>query len=340
MTVFRMAGLAGLAIFVWAGSGSLSCFAQSWGQFKEAAVQAQSERKYGEAEDFWQKAVNASEGVGARHIQSLAGLARCYAAQENTAATDATYKKVLSLVSPGDKLGDDARIALTEYCGFLRNQNRESEATDLEKKFDFSSKSDNGAIAESAPAPPAIIPVRKPAPMAKPVGVDDSEKWQTLFKAGIDQQNQKHMAAAEKTFKDALVFAEKQNQNPAFLSQTLARLIGVCSAQGKVADCELYSRQYLGVVRQISGPISVEFAEALGSHAKWLRRLDKKAEAMAEEAKGEAIMAKAQPAANGSGGYVSPAAVDVSGTKGGSIYSRARSLQGGFTGRINDMLKE
>lgn len=336
-------------------SGALLCSAlarpaaaQSWAQFKEAATQAQSEKRFPEAEDFWQKAVTASEGVGVRQVQALAGLARCFGTQDKATEAGDTYKKLLGLVAPGDRLSDDARSALVEYSCFLKKHNREAEASELETKYGFSAKDapvDQATASPVAPAPSASVTSSSTAktPPAVSPSVQAYEKWYALYKTGAEQQRQKQIAVAEKSFREALGYAEKQKENPACAIQTLTALVVVCSAQGKTSDCEIFAGKKVAAVKQTAGGASVDFAQALADHATWLRKLNRKPEAMAEEAKAEEIMAKnatVPPGGSGGRGTAAPGAVDVSGTKGGSIYSRARSLQGGYVNRINDLLNE
>lgn len=308
-------------------------FAQSWGQYKEAAVQAQGASRLVEAEEFWRRALEASGAVGPRHVQSLAGLAKSLAGQGKNAEADETYKKFLSNLNPDAQLNEECSNGVKDYCNFLKGVGREAEAKELETRFS------NAFVA--VPAAPKVVPpvAQKTTPVAP---APEPDKWTPLFQASRQQESQKNWDAAEKLLRQCLPLAQAQKSNPASLVQTLAHLVTVCGARGKTTDCEEFSGQYVAAVRQVYGADSKEFAESLAAHAQWLRKLNRKSEAMGIESKAEAILARnaANSLPAGGSAVATPGAVDTSGTKGGSIYSRARSVQGGYTNRINDLLNQ
>ena len=63
--------------------------AQSFGQLKSAAIEAQSAKRYEEADNFWRKAMESCQDKsGPRYIQSLGGLAKSLTEQGKTAEAE------------------------------------------------------------------------------------------------------------------------------------------------------------------------------------------------------------------------------------------------------------
>lgn len=320
-----------LALAVLCNFYGLPAQAQSWGQLKEAAGDAQSKRDFAAAEGYWRKALAAAGSAGPSYIQSLAGLARTFADADKASDAEATYKKILEL-SASDSGSDDIKNALQDYSAFLKKQKRESEAAEIESKFSLTKKAE----------PAAAIPLVKADPGAdqKAAFAKDSETWNTLYKNGSEELNQKNYAKAEKSLKDALAIAEKYN-NASMSQMVLVKLEAAALAQNKNAEGEDYSLRLVAAIRQLKGPTSADFAQALMNHGSWLRKLNRKPEAINEERKAEAINLKYNQREELGGAGNSTAAyqgVDVSGTKGGSVRQRAKSAQKGFGGMINDMV--
>lgn len=313
-----------------------AALAQSWGQYKQEAVQAESAGNFVLALQYWQQALDACDPGGPRSAQCIAGLARGQSALSKHSEAESNYKKLLELIPAGGSLDEDSRKAITEYLAFLRKTGKESEAAEQEKKY--------GIGAAAAVAPPAAV-VSSPGKPASSESTNGelgklSAQLNAAYKSGLDQLGKKQYAAAEKSLREALVIAESLKDASA-ISLVLAKLVAQGAEQKRFDICEVYTAKLASLVRQQHGPASVEYARALSTHAGWLRKLNRKQEAMDEEARAEAIAVRTS-AAGGSGAQSQglPSGVDVSGTKGGSIHSRARAAQSGFNDLTNKMLEQ
>ena len=307
-------------------------FAQSWGQLKEAAAEASGKKDFSGAEQYWKKSLEVAGSSGARYVQSVAGLAKMYADSGKPEQAEELYKKLEAAANPAS-LGDDERSALMDYAQFLKQKGSAEQSLALEKKFSLGAKVEPVA---NISAPPSA---GSSAADAKAAIQKDYANWSSAFKSGSEAMEQKNFVQAEKLLKEALPIAEKYSESSSMASTTLAKLEELCAAQGKNADGESYAMRKVAAVRMTKGPMSKEFAQALMAHAGWLRKLNRKAEAISEEGKAESILAHISPrntAGAASTGYA-PTGIDASGARGGSIYSRAKAVQG-FGGMLNNML--
>lgn len=296
--------------------------AQSWGQLKSAACEAEASNKLDDAVSYWKKALEASSPeVPARYVQSLGGLAQCYVRQNKNAEAEELYKKILSMSKEG-ALTDEQKEALSQYVSFLKKEKRESEAASIESKF---------ALSQAAPQSSERAKVSAGSEDAKKdASAEELKNWQALFVNASKEHSAKNYAQAEKLYQEALTITEKL---PAALkpqSETLSRLISLYYAEDKMAQAEPYYVKSMALTRKSSGAESEEYANALRNHGALLRRLNRKNEAMAEEAKADAIMQKIKSASSagsstGTSGY---GQVNTAGTKGGSIYQRAGAASG------------
>lgn len=320
-----------LAFCLMLTSASSVC-AQSWGQYKQAAVQAESDRDFTAAQEYWQKALDESEPGGPRYAQCLAGLARNQDAMNKQSDADVNYKKLVELIPAGGNLDSDSRTAIKEYIAFLRKAGKEAEAAEQEKKYGL------GVPTEATQAPATAS--SKKSTTEGHIGADGklAEQLATLVRSGADQLSKRQFAPAERALKEALIIAEnlKDFPNTKFI---LSKLIFLASEQKQFGICEEHSARMVILERQHSGAKSGDYAQALSAHAGWLRKLNRRQEAMAEEAKAESILVNSDLAGSGTA-QTSPGGVDVSGTKGGSIYSRSRAAQSGFTDRVNKLLEQ
>ena len=296
---------------------SQSVQAQSFGQLKNAAIEAQTAKKYAEAQEFWIKALDScTDKSGPRYMQSLSGLASCYAEQEKYAEADEWYKKFLELCKT-ESLSEESKTALLAYAKVLRKQNRESDAAALETKYTLNA-------APVAAAPVATVP-------AKPKeneGEADIKQAQTLLGKANSELGARQYKQAEQSFKQALQLAEKRSDKR-MISQILGGLAQVYLAQNNLAGAEPVLRKYVELARQISGDLSREHARALDTHADLLRKINRKPEAMAAEAKAENILSKIQlSSSGGSGASAGAGSGNATGTRSGSLYSRANAAQG------------
>lgn len=305
--------------------------AQSWGQLKSAATEAEAANKLDEAVSYWNKALEScSPDIPARYVQSLAGLAHCYAQQNKIAEAENLYKKILSMSKEG-ALTDEHKAALAQYCEFLKKQKRESEAANLESKFALLHEAE--AKTESS-STSASTNVKNPAD-------EDLKKWQSLLNNGAKDAAQKNYAQAEKQYQEALSIAEKLANPIKAVSETLSRLISLYYSQEKYAQAEPYYVRSMALTKKSSGAESEEYAQALRNHGALLRRLNRKNEAMAEESKADLISYKRNASTGGSAQSAgNSGAADFSGTRGGSIYSRAGAIRSATDARNQGLAGE
>lgn len=312
-------------------------FAQSWGQLKDAAVDASAKKDFAGAEQNWKKSLEVSGASGPRYVQSLSGLAKLYVESEKGEQALELYKKIESAAN-ASSLSDDERAALSDYAQLLKQKGSAEQASELEKRFSLQAKVSSPAAATSPAASSTISAVAAD----QKANVDkDQESWTNLYKSAADAATQKNYGQAEKQLKEALAIADKYGDSSPMTSSTLAKLEDICAAQGKNAEGESYSMRKLAAVRTRKGPMTKEFAQALMAHAGWLRKLNRKAEAISEEGKAESILAHISPKQTTAGNTspAGPAAVDASGTRQGNIYSRVKAVQG-LGGMINNMINQ
>lgn len=315
-----------------------AALAQSWGQYKQEAVQAESAGNFALALEYWQKALGACDPGGPRSVQCIAGIARGQSALSKNSEAESSYKKLVELIPAGSSLNEDSRGAIAEYLAFLRKTGKASEAAEQEKNYGV------GAAVVVPSSTAAASSPRKPAGESTNGAADkvsaQSAQLNTLYKSGLDQLGKKQYAPAEKSLKEALVIAESL-KDASSINLVLEKLVLLGAEQKRFDICEVYTAKIASVQRQQRGPGSVEYARALSIHAGWLRKLNRKQEAMAEEARAEAISVSAN--LTGGGGAQSQGStggVDVSGTKGGSLRDRARAAQSGFNDQTNKMLEQ
>lgn len=309
-------------------------FAQSWGQLKEAAIDASSKKDFAGAEQYWKKSLEVSGGSGPRYVQSIAGLAKLYVDSDKSDQAQELYKKIEGGAS-ASSLSDDERSALTVYAQLLKQKGSADQAAELEKKFSLTAvKKNEGSDSTAESSSPASSLGADPKTAAQ----NDSATWSAGYKSASEAFAQKNYAQAEKLLKEILPIAEKPGASSMAIG-TLSMLEDISRAQGKTADGESYSIRKVAAVRMAKGPMTKEFAQALMSHATWLRKLNRKPEAIAEEGKAEAILSRITPIQNAAGGSSSAAstAIDASGARSGGIYSRAKAVQG-FGGQLNNII--
>lgn len=302
-------------------------YCQSWGQLKGQAIEAQSARNYAEAAGFWKKALDACENTtGPRYVQSIAGLARSYADLEKNKEAEDCYKEILEL-SGSPPVSDDLKTALIDYAAFLRKLKKEAEASEIETKFSLVPTTPAKAETVEKPA------YRPPAPDAKIEKANALKNFQTLIAGGAKEAARKNYLQAEQLFKQSLQSAEKQNDLK-LKAEALNKLISLCFSENKPALAEPYYLQSLSVTRAENGNNSREYAHALLDYGQFLRKLNRKPEALAQEAKAEQILAKltesGPPASAATTQIGQPQTFDRSVTRRGSVSSRARAVQKGM----------
>lgn len=303
-------------------------YAQGWGQLKSAANEAQAAMKFDEANDYWNKALNLCEDkTGPRYIQSLAGLAACQAEQGKLSEAEGNYKKIAELAK-NDHFPEDGKAALEEYACFLRKQKREGEASDLESKYSLLAKDNTNS---SKPNSNSSVDVKSEREL-------ELKNWQSLITQADKEMGLKHYAQSEQLCKQALAIAEKLGDNTRVMSETLSKLILLCYSQNNFAAADPYYLRSMDLTRKTSGSGSKNYANALNGHGQLLRKLNRKTEAMSEEAKADAILAKFNRTCGGSSGPGYQGGNDPSGTRRGSVMQRAQSAQRGFDGPLNQMI--
>jgi len=302
--------------------------AQSWGQLKSLASEAEAAKKYTEAADYWQKALASCESAGGpRYIQSAAGLAQTYVEQDKQAEAEELYKKILAVLKP-DSASDEGKDALRDYAALMKKLNRPGEASELETKFAL-------LAPKVEPPPSAEKQAYEQRLAAKAAKEKELADWQTLIKSANADQAQKHYPEAEQELKKALEIADKQGQNYKLLGDTLNKLIQLYFAQDKFALAEPFYQRSVTVTRLGSGANSKEYALALTGHGQVLRKLNRRAEAIAEEGKADRIMASLSTPGGSTGGTASGAyssnSAAAAGTRSGTLLNRAKAARG-----IND----
>ena len=309
-----------------------TALAQSWGQFKSAAQQAESEKKFDEALGYWQKAMDlCPEKNGPRYKQSLSAYAYCLEQAGKTSEAESCYKNFSELCQAAS-LDDDARIALSRYAEFLRRNAKEGEAKELEKRFDLLKQS-------SRVKPEAEAEKTDTASASGKTG--DLKAWQALINEGASEAARKHYEVAETKFRAALDLAEKLENNRRAISESLSKLITLYYAQNNFAKAEPYYAKSLNLCRSSSGAESKDYAESLRGHAAILRKLNRKQEAMAEEGQADRIMAKYEKyTSGGSETQGSRHGADPAATRSGSVLQRAGAARQGFDNPATQLLNE
>jgi tetratricopeptide (TPR) repeat protein len=309
---------------------ALPVSAQSWGQLKSQAQEAQAAGSYGEAVQFWLQAVSACDNTtGPRYIQSMSGLAGAYAGNQQYADAEACYKKIVELAASGN-LSDECKSALADYVSVLHKEKKETEAAELEAKYSLQTKP-LGQAEEAAAAKTA-----RADQTAERTNVLNN--WQTLVDSGAKGLAEKHYSVAEQHFKQALAAAETAGGNSKLKSVSLGRLINLYLAQGKYAQAEPYYRASLELTGKSSGMGSKDYAHALMNYGQLLRKLDRKQEAMVLEAKAERILYGSGSGSQPAGSSAGTQSVDTSLTRRGSLYQRARAAQSGFNDATNQAI--
>jgi tetratricopeptide (TPR) repeat protein len=307
-------------------------FAQSWGQLKSQALEAQQAKKYPEAVEGWNKALSACENkTGPRYVQSLAGLAQTYADQEKYSDADECYKKIIEIANAGSP-SDECKAALLDYTAMLRKQKKDGEAQELETKYALQAK-------QPEPEKPKYVDTKAEL---KAQREKELKAWQELMASAEKEQAQKHYPQTEQMLKQAIAAAGKQDR---LCQDSVTKLIDVYSAQNKLNLAEPLYAQLLGHMARTSGGGSKDYAHVLMAHGLLLRKMNRKPEAIAEEGKAERILAQANDTNNNNnnsaGSFPSGSAIksDSSGTRHGSLVDRARTARD-LQSNTDQLLKE
>lgn len=262
--------------------------AQSFGQLKGAAVEAQSAKKYDTAQECWKKLADTCEDkTGPRYMQALSGLASCYAEQEKNAEADETYKKFLALCKT-DGLSDDSKAALTNYTKFLRKQQRESEAAELETKFSLLAVAPKEEPKQTGPSPKEIAAAKAKEEAAKKEA--DEKLLQSLNEKAQTLISQNKSAAAEPLLKQAL---ELTRNFHGAVTREYAKALN----------------DHADVLRKLN-----RRPEAIAEETKAERILSQ--------------LDKTKPGEAGAGAASASNSGNAAGTRSGSLYSRANAAQG------------
>lgn len=243
----------------------LPALAQSWGQYKQLAIDATAQKHDAEAEAMWTQALQLSRAdasPGVRYIQSQAGYAAACARQGKTEQAETAYKELLSMRDSGYS-GDDLNQALTDYANWLESLKRVDEAAAVRKKL--------------TPTPQVVAHPK-----------EDQEhnivaKFKALINEGDNELAAHHPAKAETIFKQALTTARAQSEKNEMVAEALDRLIRLYYSTRQYDRAEPYYKASVAIVAAEKGRESLEYFEALMGHAKLLRMLNRKSEAIAEE---------------------------------------------------------
>lgn len=291
--------------------------AQSFGQLKDAATEAHTQKRFADEEAFWQKALEKySSPSDPRYISALAGLAQSYEGQNKTEEADATYKKVVQAAPPGAVLSDEQKDALAKYSAFLSHNQRSEELATLNKNFGLLENTKAGADKTPAEVNTARI--------------------NELIEQGKALTRRQQLKAAEGNYLKALELADRENASDIQQSDILNRIIALYYKQKKYSQAEPYFQRSMALVRKKKGASSPEYAEALSAHGQLLRILNRKTEAIAAESRAEEIMSHygyndGTVGSSGGGGS--------SGDSGSSSgRSAASDGPGDFGGLMNDLM--
>lgn len=278
--------------------GCLGCgsavFAQSWGQFKYAAVTAVEQNNLPQAEKFWQSALQTSLEYGPRDPRfcaSISGLAAVYRSRQKYSEAEALYKRVIDDVNTFQPVSDESKTCAIDYVSFLNQQQRPAEASALAARLPVGTASDSGA-GKQEPAPSsssaafsAVVSASAPKlPVEK-----EYSKWTEFTEAGKQYLKQKNYQSAEKAFKQALDQLATLPANDVRVNQSFSNLSDLYLTWKKIPEADAAHHGSLAWIRKFRGPVSHDYVAALVRHGKLLRELNRKADAIAEEGKAEKI---------------------------------------------------
>jgi len=298
--------------------------AQSFGQLKSAAIEAQSAKRYEEADNFWRKAMESCQDKsGPRYIQSLGGLAKSLTEQGKTAEAESLYKIVLENSKP-ESSTEDLRLVLKDYASLLRLAKRTEDANKLEKDYSLANDESN-KIKE--PSQEELAANAKKEAQEKRIKL--LQEAQQALADGNRGLNGKQLTLAEQSGQKALKLAEEAGE-ASYTIPALKLLTLVYDAQNKTAQAEAMAKRCAEMNKTKYGTVSRQYADALNSHAEILRKLNRRTEAIAEEGRVDDIKSKLNASSSASS-QGSSAGVDnsaaIAGTKGGSLYKRAGAAQ-------------
>lgn len=299
--------------------------AQSFGQLKSAAMEAQSAKRYDEADRFWQKAMDSCQDKsGPRYIQSMGGLAKSLTEQGKTAEAETLYKAVLESSKP-ESSTEDLRAVLKDYATLLRQLKRTDDASKLEN--DYTLANDAASKAKEPSQEELAAAAKKEAQEKRTKMLQEAQQ---NLADGNRELNGKQLTLAEQSGQKALKLAEEAGE-ASYTIPALKLLTLVYDAENKTAQAEAVAKRCAEMNKSKYGTVSRQYADALNSHAEILRKLNRKTEAIAEEGRVDDIKSKLNASSSGSAQGGNAAGVDnsaaIAGTRGGSLYKRAGSAQ-------------
>lgn len=301
-----------------------SATAQSFGQLKSAAIEAQAAKRYSEADSFWQKAIDSCQDKsGPRYLQGLGGLAKSLSEQGKFAEAEVLYKKILELTK-AETTSNETKLLLKDYATMLRSNNRAEEADKLEKDYSLASL-DTPAV-KTTSTEDMLAAAKKEAQEKKAKIVQD---LQSALSQAQKEANNKQFTLAEASGQRALKFAE-DSAEPSYAIPALKILAHIYDAQNKLTQAESMARRCADLSKTKYGTVSKAYADTLNFHAELLRKMNRRSEAIAEEGRVDEIKSKLSSGSSGSstasGGAPDNSAA-IAGTRGGSLYKRAGAAQ-------------
>ncbi|MBY0548613.1 MAG: tetratricopeptide repeat protein [Candidatus Obscuribacterales bacterium] len=317
-----------------AGCGS-AVLAQSWGQFKHAALTAVEQNNLPQAEKFWQSALQAASEYGPRDPRfcaSVSGLAAVYRNLEKYSEAEALYKKVIDDVNTFQPVSDESKTCAIDYVSFLKQRQRPAEAIALAARLPVGTVFDSGeGKQESSPSiSPAAFSAVVSASGPKLPEAKEGSKWTEFTEAGKQYLMQKNYQSAEKAFKQALDQVATLPANDVRVNQSFSNLSDLYLAWKKIPEADAAHHGSLAWIRKFRGPQSHDHVAALVRHGKLLRALNRKADAIAEEGKAEkiqfAITGRPDPDGNA---FSSITTIDASGSILSSFSMNSPSGGGG-----------
>lgn len=272
--------------------------AQSWGQYKQLACEAAKENHQMEAQEMWQKAlaVARNDAPGSsRYVQSVIGLAQAYCDDNKFEQAEPLFKELVEMKERGIS-AEGLDSGLSVYADKLQSLGRAEEAARLREKL-------TGELRE------------------KPVfAADPSAGIRLLIRQGDQEFAANHIAKAEQCWQQALSRAREQDSDGEPVAECLNKLIKLYYSRHRYDLAEPYYRASLDIIARKKGKQSLPYLDSVMGHAQLLRILNRKSEAMTEEAKAERTADLA--------GYIEPTC--GSGSGGGSAGASTGSGGGGF----------
>lgn len=318
-----------LGLLLCCSSVCSSALAQSWGQFKQAALTATEQKNLLQAEKFWQSALQLATEYGPRDPRfgaSVSGLAAVYREQKRFSEAEALYKQVVCDIGSFRPGSPETNACAAEYVTFLNQQQRPAEAKALAALLPAETKrtvQDSTATAAQSPSVPTEDKAGSTlsgtvATQVLRTPVAEDSKWTAFTNSGKSFLKQKNYQSAEVAFKKALDQLETIPAGDMRVNQTFSNLTDLYLAWNRIADADMAHHGSLAWIRKFRGPMSQEHVAALLRHGKLLRSLNRKPEAIAEEGRAEkiqfAISGRPDQDANAFSSITS-----LTGTSGGSI---------------------